>query len=126
MSTYHLDRMFAPRSIAIAGIGARDGSVGRLILKNLRDAAFAGEIRLVHPRESTIDGLACAASIADLPGPVDLVVIAAPPAAVPGLIEQAGSKGCLGALVVTAGRGRGGRPDRHDERARDDASRQPA
>jgi acetyltransferase len=107
MSTYRLDRMFAPRSLAIAGIGAREGSVGRLILKNLHDGGFEGPIHLVHPRERMIDGLVCAASIAQLTGPVDLVVIAAPPEAVPGLVEEAGCKGCLGAVIVTAGLGRG-------------------
>jgi len=107
MSTYHLDRMFAPRSLAIAGIGAREGSVGRLILKNLRDAGFEGTIHLVHPRERTIDGLICMPSIAELTEPADLVVIAAPPEAVPGLVEQAGARGCLGAVIVTAGMGRG-------------------
>ena len=78
-----------------------------MILKNLRDSAFAGSIALVHPRERAIDGLPCVPSLADLPGPVDLVIIAAPPEAVPGLVEQAGAKGCLGAVVVTAGLGRG-------------------
>lgn len=107
MSTYRLDRMFAPRSVAIAGIGAREGSVGRLILKNIRDAGFAGDIRLIHPREASIDGLACTPSFAALANPVDLVVIAAPPNAVPGLMEEAGARNCLGAVVVTAGLGRG-------------------
>jgi acetyltransferase len=107
MSTYHLDRMFAPRSVAIAGVGARERSVGRLILKNMRDASYEGQIHLVHPRAHVFDGLSCVASIADLPDRVDLVVIAAPPDAAPGLVEQAGAKGCLGAVIVTAGLGRG-------------------
>jgi len=107
MSTYRLDRLLAPRSIAIAGIGARTGSVGRVILRNVREGGFPGDIHLVHPREPAIDGLPCVRSIDDLPAPVDLLVIAAPPEAAPELVAQAGAKGCQGAVIVTAGLGHG-------------------
>ena len=37
----------------------------------------------------------------------DLVVIAAPPAAIPGIVAAAGVKGCGGAVIITAGLGHG-------------------
>jgi acetyltransferase len=107
MSTYRLDRLFAPRSIALIGASPRPASVGRTILKNLRADGFAGAIHLVNPNYRDIDGVAAVKSIAELPGAPDLVIIAAPPAAVPGLIAAAGDKGCASAIVVTSGFGHG-------------------
>ena len=116
MSTYGLNRLLEPHSTAITGIGARTGSVGRVILRIIREAGFPGDIHLVYPREQAIDGLSCVKSIADLSAPVDLLVVAAPPEAVPELVAQAGAKGCQGAVIVTAGLGH--RPGALAERAR--------
>jgi acetyltransferase len=107
MSTYRLEKLLAPRSIALAGASPRESSVGRKILHNLRTAGFDGPISLVNPRYREIDGLAAVASFDQLPEIPELAVIAAPPAAIPGLIAEAGAKGCLGAVVITAGLGHG-------------------
>jgi acetyltransferase len=34
MSTYRLDRVFSPRSVALIGASPREKSVGRAVLKN--------------------------------------------------------------------------------------------
>ena len=107
MSTYRLDRLFAPRSVALVGASPRPTSVGRTVLNNLRTGGFAGPIQLVNPRYGEIEGVAAVKSIADLPDTPDVVVIAAPPAEVPGLIAAAGAKGIPAAIVITAGLGHG-------------------
>ena len=107
MSTYRLDKLFAPRSVALVGGSPRDRSVGRAILRNLRTAGFAGPIGLVNPRHSEIDGVRAYTSIADLPDVPDVVIVAAPPAEVPAVIAAAGAKGCAAAIVITAGLGHG-------------------
>ena len=50
-------------------------------------------------------GFPCVASVADLPVAVDAVVVAIPAAGVPEVIEQAGVRGCGGAVVISAGFG---------------------
>ena len=107
MSTYRLDRLFAPRSVALVGASPRPTSVGRTILNNLRTGGFAGPIHLVNPRYGEIEGIPAVKSIADLPDAPDVVIIAAPPAEVPGLIAAAGAKGRPAAIVITAGLGHG-------------------
>ena len=107
MSTYRLERLFAPRSVALVGASPRPTSVGRTILNNLRTAGFAGPIQ---PRQSALQRdrrRHAVKSIADLPDAPDVVVIAAPPAEVPGLIAAAGAKGIPAAIVITAGLGHG-------------------
>ena len=83
MSTYRLDKLFAPRSVALVGASPREGSLGRTVLTNLREAGFPGPILLVNPKHREIDGEPCVARIEDLPPAPDLIVITTPPAAVP-------------------------------------------
>jgi acetyltransferase len=56
MSTYRLDRLFAPRSIAVVGGSPRYTSPGRAVLKNLRSGGFAGAVHLVNPHYESIEG----------------------------------------------------------------------
>jgi acetyltransferase len=107
MSTYRLDKLFAPTSVALVGASAREGSLGRQMLRNLRDGGFTGRIQLVNPKRSEIDGMPCVARVEDLAGAPDLVIVAAPPEAVPGIVEASGRKGIAAAIVVTAGLGYG-------------------
>ncbi|HYY84625.1 MAG TPA: CoA-binding protein, partial [Beijerinckiaceae bacterium] len=107
MSTYRLDKLFAPRSVALVGASPREGSLGRTVLRNLREAGFPGPIGLVNPKYAEIDGIPCVARIEDLPAAPDVVIIAAPPAAVPGIVAAAGDKGAAAAVIITAGMGQG-------------------
>jgi acetyltransferase len=107
MSTYRLDKLFGPRSIAVVGASRREGSLGRTILRNLREAGFAGTINLVNPHYPEIDGVPSVDTIEDLPSAPDLVVVAVPPASVVGVVEAAGRAGAAAAIVITAGLGYG-------------------
>src|SRR4051794_7484945 len=107
MSTYHLEHLLSPRSVALVGASPRQGSVGRAILRNIREAKFKGEFGLVNRRYAEIDGVAAVASLDKLSFVPELVVITAPATAVPGLIDESGQRGAAGALIVTAGLGHG-------------------
>ena len=107
MSTYRLDRLFSPRSVAVVGASPRLTSPGHAILKNLRQAGFAGAISLVNPHYGAIEEVAAVKSYRDLPAAPDLAVIAVPPAAVPSTVAEAGAKGTPAAIIITAGLGHG-------------------
>ena len=59
----------------------------------------------VHPTRRRVHGRTCVPTVADLPEPVDAVVVAIPAAGVPEVIDQAGARGCGGAVVYAAGFG---------------------
>ena len=99
MSTYRLDKVFAPASLALAGASDREGSVSLAVLRNLRRAGFPGRIDLVNPRSAVIDGLTSAASLAELETAPELVIVASPATTVPAVIAEAGAKGAAAALV---------------------------
>jgi acetyltransferase len=107
MSTYRLDRLFSPRSIAVIGASPRPTSPGRAVLRNLRAAGFPGAIALVNPHYPEIEGVRSVRTVEDLPEVPDLVVIAAPPQSVPDIVAAAGEKGAAAAIIITAGLGHG-------------------
>jgi acetyltransferase len=107
MSTYRLDKLFSPRSVAVIGASPREKSPGRAVLKNLCRGGFAGEIVLVNPHYDAIEGVRAVKSYDALPGAPDLVVIAVPPPAVPALVATAGQRGTAAGIILTAGLGHG-------------------
>ena len=107
MSTYRLEKVFDPRSVALIGASQREGALGRTVLRNLREAGFPGSILLVNPKYREIDGEPCVARIEDLTQVPDLIIVTTPPATVPGIIASAGRKGVAAALIITAGLGHG-------------------
>ena len=107
MSTYALDAVFRPTSVAVVGASPRERSVGRAVVRNLREAGFAGPVGLVNPKHRQIDGMPAVARLADLPFRPELVVVSTPAATVPGVIAEAVAVGARAAVVVTAGLGQG-------------------
>ena len=107
MSTFRLDRLFSARSVAVVGASPRPTSPGHAVLRNLRQAGFAGTISLVNAHYSAIAGVAAVKSYRDLPAVPDVAVIAVPPAAVPSVVAEAAAKGTPTAIIITAGLGHG-------------------
>ena len=92
-----------PASVAVIGASRRPGSVGRVILQNIITGGFAGPVYPVNPHAAELDGIACVASAAALPGQVDLAVIAVPAGAVLGVAEDCGRRGVRALVVIAAG-----------------------
>jgi len=107
MSTYRLEMLFAPRSVAVIGASPRITSPGRAALLNLQRGGFAGPVSLVNPHYPAIEGVAAVKSYAQLAQTPDLAVIAVPPPAVPAVVSEAAAKGTPTAIIITAGLGHG-------------------
>lgn len=98
-----LDRLFAPRGVAVVGASPRPGGVGHRLLANLLRDGYTGTLQAVHPTASEVLGVRAVPAVADLQDPVDLAVLAVPATAVPEVAEHCGRKGIKALLVVTAG-----------------------
>jgi len=107
MSTYRLKNLLSPRSVALIGASPRRGSVGRAVLENIGKARFEGKFGLVNLHHAEIGGVAAVERLDKLPFVPELVLITAPAAAIPDLIDQAGRRGSAGALIISAGLGHG-------------------
>lgn len=98
----NLDFVFKPNSVAIVGASTKLGSVGNDIAKNLtRD--FAGAIYPVNPKTEELYGLKCYPNLTAIKAPIDLMVIVVPAAIVPMILEEGGSLGIKGAIIISAG-----------------------
>ena len=95
-----LAAVFAPRRIALVGASERPGSVGRLLWDNL--AGFPGEVLPVGPA-ARVCGQVAYPDLRDVPGQVDLAVIATPAATVPGIVRSAAEQGIAAVVVLSAG-----------------------
>ena len=100
--------LLRPRSVAVVGPSRRDGTLGRAILHNIVTGGFTGPVYAVNPHAETMEGVPCVASVDDLPGPVDLAVIAVPPSAVPEVAAQCGRHGVGALIMITSGLGAAG------------------
>lgn len=103
MTIRNLEYAARPRSVAVLGASVREGSVGRVVMDNIVQAGFEGEIWPVNPKYRKVAGRRCYARAADLPGVPDLAIIVTPADTVPGLIAELGVKGTRAAVVITAG-----------------------
>ena len=98
-----LRHVLAPESVAVIGASRRRGTVGRVILDNIRAGGYAGRLYTVNPRARQIGGERCLSSVRDLPEAVDLAVIAVPASGVLGVAERCGRRGVRSLVVITSG-----------------------
>ncbi|MHB1594711.1 MAG: CoA-binding protein, partial [Streptosporangiaceae bacterium] len=95
-----LAAVFEPRRVALVGASDRAGTIGRLVWDNLAD--FPGDVVPVS-RSATVGGRTAYPDLRDVPGEVDLAVIATPAAAVPDVVSAAAAKGVRAVVVLSAG-----------------------
>ena len=98
-----MDRLLRPRSVAIAGMSTKPGSLGGAVLANLERFAFKGEICLIHPTRADIGGRPCVADAAALPSGIDCVVLAIPAAAVLAAVKGCAQRGVGGVIIFSGG-----------------------
>lgn len=107
MSTFGLERLFAPKRVAVIGGSPRPCSLGVIVLQNLAKGGFSGEIAAVNPRYDSVGGRKTYPDIKSLPFVPDLIVISAPAASIPEIVRQAGEVGVGGAVIISSGLGHG-------------------
>jgi acetyl coenzyme A synthetase (ADP forming)-like protein len=96
-------RILAPSSVAVVGASRRPGSIGGAILANLVDAGFNGRLYPVNPHAQEVGSLPAYRTVGEIPGDVDLAVIAVPAELVIDVAMQCGAKRVGALLVVSAG-----------------------
>jgi len=90
--------IFNPRTVAVIGASDSDGFSQALMGTKLRDSMF-----LVNPKYKELHGKRCYASILDIEGGIDYVVIAVPALLVPRVLVECIEKGVKAVHIFTAG-----------------------
>ena len=91
--------MLEARSIALVGASPRPGTFGQRMVDEVAKSPARPDIYLVNPRYQEIGGRRCHPSLTDLPGPVDLVLLAVPDAALEQQLTLAAGRGDRSAVI---------------------------
>lgn len=103
MASRSLDAILRPKSVALIGASRQPNTIGWHILDNLLKHGFQGPIYPVNPHATAVHSVPAYASIADVPGAVDLAVIAVPKEHVVEVSRQCVDAGVRGLVVISAG-----------------------
>jgi acyl-CoA synthetase (NDP forming) len=99
-----MDLFFKPKSVAVLGASGTPGKLGYVIIKNIADSDFGGNVYPVNPKSDEILGYKVYRSLTEIPGAVDLVVTALPtPKLTVGAVEECARKGVKAVIIESAG-----------------------
>lgn len=96
-------RFLAPRAVAVIGASRRRETVGGAVFHNLLESRFDGVVHPVNPASDVVQSVRAYRRLDEVPGEVDLVVIAVPPAAAVESAREAAAKGASTLVVLSAG-----------------------
>jgi len=94
-----LTAMLEARSVALVGASARPGSLGARMIDQMARSPSRPRTYLVNPRYADIGGTPCLPSLAEVPEPVDLVLLAVPDAALGAQLVLAARTGARSAII---------------------------
>jgi len=114
MTKRNLNYILNPKTIALVGATDKPNSVGEGILTNLTEGgmyktefscSFKGKVFAVNPNRKNVLGMRCYKTVKDIPGRIDLAIIAIPAKFVLGAVEDCVQKKVKGAIIISAGFG---------------------
>ena len=85
--------------MALVGASARPGSLGARMIAEVARSPSRPRTYLVNPRYTDIDGTPCLPSLAELPEPVDLVLLAVPDATLEAQLDAAARTQARSAII---------------------------
>jgi acyl-CoA synthetase (NDP forming)/L-amino acid N-acyltransferase YncA len=94
-----------PKTVAVVGVRRQASGLGHAVLASILAGDFQGEVYVVHPEVSSIEGVRAYPRLVDVPVHVDVALIAVPAARVLGAVEDAARAGVSAVVVISSGLG---------------------
>ncbi|MDD5399104.1 MAG: GNAT family N-acetyltransferase [Dehalococcoidia bacterium] len=98
-----LRSLLRPQSIALIGASRHPGTIGFILLQSLIQNGFSGKVYPVNPSADSLMSLKTYPSVIDIPGDVDMAVIAVPAKLVVKVADECGHKGVHTLVVISDG-----------------------
>jgi acetyl coenzyme A synthetase (ADP forming)-like protein len=109
-----------PRSVAVIGASAKPGTIGYLLFRCLMENRFSGVVYPINPNAEVVQSVRTYPSILDVPGDVDLALIAVPAGLVARVADECGRKDVRALVVISDGfKERGSEGARRESELRD-------
>jgi acyl-CoA synthetase (NDP forming)/RimJ/RimL family protein N-acetyltransferase len=112
-----IERIFKARSIAVIGASRRQNSIGLAMIRNLVLGDFGGAVYAVNSSAESVSGLPAYKTVQDIPGEVDVAIVAVPADSVNDVVLDCAAKGVHGLIVISAGFAEEGPEGRQRQRA---------
>jgi acyl-CoA synthetase (NDP forming)/GNAT superfamily N-acetyltransferase len=91
------------RSVAVIGASRRSDTIGAALVRNLVLGDYSGRVYVVNPAADAVAGMPAYARVGDIPGDVDVAIVAVPADAVQDVVLDCAAKGVHGLIVISSG-----------------------
>ena len=98
-----LDVLFRPNSVAVMGASSDEKKIGGRPVFYLKHYNFEGDIYPINPNYKEIQGVKAYESLSDVPGDVELALIALPSAMVEDAVRACADKGVKATVIFSSG-----------------------
>ena len=98
-----VERLLAPRSIAVVGASRQPGTVAHEVFRNLIDGGFEGPVYPVNHEADHVASVRTYPSVLAVPDDIDLAVVVVPAEQVLAVVEECAYKRVRGLVVLSAG-----------------------
>ncbi|SDS19422.1 Acyl-CoA synthetase (NDP forming) [Nocardioides scoriae] len=90
-------------SVAVIGASRRRDTIGATLVRNLVLGDYAGRVYVVNPAADSVAGMPSYATVGDIPGDVDVAIVAVPADKVQDVVLDCAAKGVHGLVVISSG-----------------------
>ncbi|MGH3362547.1 MAG: GNAT family N-acetyltransferase [Nocardioides sp.] len=111
-----IERFFNPRAVAVIGASRRQDTIGQALVRNLVMGNYTGRVYAVNQTSDSVSGLPSYKSVTDIPGDVDLAIVAVPAESVEDVVLDCAAKGIHGMVVISSGFAETGEEGRQRQR----------
>ncbi len=102
---HSLAPLLYPKTVAVVGVRREGAGLGHAVLASILKGGFRGRVFVVHPEVPSIDGVTAFPRLADVPGHIDVAIIAVPAIRVLAAVEDAADAGASSVVVISSGLG---------------------
>ncbi|MDQ1594716.1 MAG: hypothetical protein QOH40_1272 [Arthrobacter pascens] len=95
--------LLAPSSVAVIGASRKWGTVGYQLLEHIIEGGFTGPVYAINPEALELAGMLSFGKLSEVPGPVQLAIVAVPYEEVPKVVDECAAAGVKGIVVASAG-----------------------
>lgn len=95
--------LLEPQSVAIVGASNTKGKPGNVLLRNVLDNGFEGDVYPINPSAESVLGVDAYASLEAVPADVDTVIFAVPGGMILDILPDCAEKNVTSIVIVSAG-----------------------
>lgn len=100
-----LHPFFWPRTVAIVGASRDPNRAGQVLLRHILDGGYSGIASPINPATPAVSAIRTYPTLASLPEPADLAIVAVPAEQVPAVIDDCIAAKVRAVMVISAGFG---------------------